>query len=139
MALGLNDIKKNKVAKYTDFSSLDRQQPENREDQQTTNKPLRPWESFNETKHRTRTVGAQEAVRKARTIVEKNNAISATLLERALTKEQLDQNAARKLKIETEKAEFAKIGEPKELDFSFARTEHNQKSLSSVLKSFFGV
>ena len=60
MAIGLLDIKKSKKnLKPGVFKEKD--------------KALRPWEAYDTGANQTRTVGAQEAVRKAREIVENNN------------------------------------------------------------------
>lgn len=67
MALGLNDINKNKkrqkklVEIENDFDK---------------ERVLRPWEGFEDLGGQTRTIIAQEAVRKARQIVERNNAMT---------------------------------------------------------------
>ena len=60
MAICLDDLKKNKK------SSKDSHKP-------VKARSLRPWESYDEIEGQTRTVGAQEAVVKARQIVKLNN------------------------------------------------------------------
>lgn len=60
MAIGLLDIKNTKKSLKSEKSG-------------GKEKALRPWEGYETHGNQTRTVGAQEAVRKAREIVENNN------------------------------------------------------------------
>ena len=62
MALRLDDIQKKKVIKKV-------------ETKDNKVRVLRPWESFETLGNQTRTVGAQEAVLKAKKIVESNNSM----------------------------------------------------------------
>jgi hypothetical protein len=60
MAIGLSDIKNTKKSLKSEKSGV-------------KEKALRPWEGYDTYGNQTRTVGAQEAVRKAREIVESND------------------------------------------------------------------
>ena len=76
MAICLDDLKKNKKTS---------------KDLTRTTKPrsLRPWESYDEIEGQTRTVGAQEAVVKAREIVKLNNEMVEELREGVKSAEKL--------------------------------------------------
>ena len=76
MAICLNDLKKNKKGSKDSFKPA---------------KPrsLRPWESYDEIDGQTRTVGAQEAVVKAREIVKLNNEMVEELREGVKSAEKL--------------------------------------------------
>ncbi len=68
MALRLDDIQKKKTIKKV-------------ETQENKSRVLRPWESFEKLGNQTRTVGAQEAVLKAKRTVENNNSMVNDLRE----------------------------------------------------------
>ena len=76
MAICLDDLKKNKKSSKDSLRSA---------------KPrsLRPWESYDEIEGQTRTVGAQEAVVKAREIVKLNNEMVEELREGVKSAEKL--------------------------------------------------
>ena len=66
MAIGLSDIKNSK-------KNLNKNQSGEKQ------KALRPWEGYDNYGIKTRTLGAQEAVRKAKEIVENNNRMISDL------------------------------------------------------------
>jgi len=66
MAISLKDISKNKMGIATDLKKSDFHKEFAKE------KTLRPWESFDTAQIKTRTLRAQEAVRKAQAIVQRN-------------------------------------------------------------------
>ena len=69
MAIGLDELKQNKTLKKN-------------QSRVAKNKALRPWESNDNVEYSIRTIGAVEAVRKAKDIVEKNNEMIGRLHEK---------------------------------------------------------
>lgn len=113
MALSLNDVKKNTDKKKQDL--FDQKE-----------KVLRPWQTFDQMGMQTRTSSAQEAVKRARRIVEKNNDIVSKLRDGTVDDtviEQLDS------KIQDRDKNFE--------DFSEQFPLNHQISSQSKLKSFF--
>jgi hypothetical protein len=95
VALSLNDIQKKKTIKKVD-------KDENK------SRVLRPWESFEQRGNQTRTIGAQEAVIKARKIVENNNTMVENLREGFVGKE-TDQRLNKNLENRSKEFEFDNI------------------------------
>lgn len=95
MAIGLNDLKKNDnessnkdkkilIHELDERDILDKviERPSNDENSSEKERVLRPWESFSD-EIKTRTIRAQEAVRKAKKIVARNELLAERLKDRA--------------------------------------------------------
>lgn len=133
MAIGLNDIKKNRQKRVESTNSeVDLQVSEKK-------RSLRPWESYDESAHRTRTLAAQEAVKRARIIVQKNNELSSTLLDRAFNKDPDQQDVATRIKKDSA-IDISIDPEMQEMAFSLnSRRDIRRSGVGSLLKSVFGM
>ena len=110
MAIGLSDIQKRKQGFKQSFSA-----PEN-------DKLLRPWQSYDNLGTQTRTYVAQEAVRKAKDIVKKNNRMVEDFIK--------NMEAEFKKTEEIEKKSPTEIQEPMTLNDNSLREQEESMTLN---------
>jgi hypothetical protein len=134
MAIGLKDLKKNKTK---DISS----QPDNKFDfknfakDDAKDKVLRPWETFDSDDFQTRTLRAQEAVKRARQIVVQNEVMIDEFQDRRKTRLQEE-----KLNSECDHFQIEEVSEYKGLKVE-PRSSHRikvRKGFSGIFQSLLG-